>query len=159
MWEFASYGFVVVAIQHRDGSGPELLSTCPEKRTGPKNEKVEDSLEDSEKGYFRMDYVFPQRNPRDTSPGNESGINSELRGAQIQLRLAEIEEAYHSISVTHDGKGKSIAAANLRTKSPGRKGGSSRGLDGIDWASWKDRFHLHQVTMLGHSFGGATVIY
>jgi hypothetical protein len=28
-------------------------------------------------------------------PGNKQGVDKELRSAQIQLRLAEIEEAYH----------------------------------------------------------------
>lgn len=81
-----------------------------------------------------------------------------LRAAQIQFRLAEIEEAYYVMTQIHDGKGSLVAQASLRQCSPGRNGGSSRGLKGIDWESWKDRFHLKQVTMLGHSFGAATTV-
>jgi platelet-activating factor acetylhydrolase len=82
----------------------------------------------------------------------------ELRSAQIDLRLAEIHEAYHFATLIHDGKGQSVADASLRFKVPGQRGGSSRGLRGIDWSGWKNRFHLEQVTMIGHSFGGATAV-
>jgi len=46
-----------------------------------------------------MDYVFPKGNAKDTMPGNNQGVDAELRSAQIQLRLAEIEEAYHVMSL------------------------------------------------------------
>ena len=105
-----------------------------------------------------MDYVFPQENVRDTMPGNEQGVDAELRSSQIQLRLAELEEAYHVMTLIHDGHGEEVSKANLRNKDDGAAGGSSRVLKGIDWASWKNRFHLKQVTMLGHSFGAATAI-
>lgn len=114
--------------------------------------------EDRKKGFSRMDYVFPQENVRDTMPGNEQGVDAELRSSQIQLRLAELEEAYHVMTLIHDGHGEEVSKANLRNKDDGAAGGSSRALKGIDWASWKNRFHLKQVTMLGHSFGAATAI-
>jgi platelet-activating factor acetylhydrolase len=62
------------------------------------------------------------------------------------------------MTLVHDGQGDNVAEANLRDKDEGRVGGSSRGLEGIDWGSWIDRFHLKQVTMLGHSFGAATTV-
>lgn len=88
-------------------------------------------------------------------PGNKQGVDKELRSAQIQLRLAEIEEAYHVMRKIHAGDGDQFARANMRLKSVGI-GGSSRGLKGVDWESWRGRVHLQQVTMLGHSFGAAT---
>ena len=63
----------------------------------------------------------------------------ELRSAQIQLRPAEMEEAYHVMRRIHAGDGDEVARANMRLKSAGI-GGSSRGPKGIDWESWKDRF-------------------
>jgi platelet-activating factor acetylhydrolase len=156
--EFASYGFVVIAMEHRDGSAPRTYINLPKRDGQLDNEGMVHSPQSEEKRYTRMDYVFPHQNPRDTMPGNEHGVDMELRGAQIQLRLAEIQEAYHFMTLIHDGNGHSVAAANLRLKSPGQKGGSSRGLKGIDWGSWKSRFHLQQVTMVGHSFGGATAV-
>ncbi len=107
---------------------------------------------------MQVDYVTPKHNKGDTMPGNKQGVDSKLRSAQIDLRLAEIEEAYHVMTLIHDGFGENVAAASLRLKCPNTKGGSSRGLRGVDWASWKDRFHLRQVTMLGHSFGAATAV-
>lgn len=78
-----------------------------------------------------------------------------MRYAQTDLRVAEIAEAFDVLRLICFGLGKEVARRNLR-----RKGhvGSSRGLDGIDWESWKGRFSLHQVTMMGHSFGSATVV-
>ncbi len=156
--EFASYGFVVVSMEHRDGSAPRTFINLP--KAGDNEATGETDIPDSDrrKGYSRMDYVFPKDNAQDTMPGNEQGVDTELRSAQIKLRLAEIEEAYHVMALIHDGHGEDVAKENLRDKNEGRVGGSSRGLNGIDWKSWKGRFHLQQVTMLGHSFGGATTV-
>jgi platelet-activating factor acetylhydrolase len=147
--EFASYGFIVVSVEHRDGSGPRSYINHPK-----------DSPKGSE-GYSKIDYVFPENNPMDTAPGNKQGVDSALRTAQIQLRLAEFEEAYHVMTLIHTGHGHEVAAQNLRHKNPKAKspiGASSRGLLGVNWESWKERFHLRQVTMIGHSFGAATTI-
>lgn len=95
-------------------------------------------------------------NPYDTGPNNEKGVDLELRSAQIDLRLAELEEAYGVLSLLCGGDGELVAKKNLRQKP--FKASSSHGLDGIDWSKWKDRFHLDHVTALGHSFGAATVV-
>ncbi|KAF8860047.1 hypothetical protein BDZ45DRAFT_688694 [Acephala macrosclerotiorum] len=156
--EFASYGFVVVAIEHCDGSGLRTFVNLPENGVNLAQDKVDINNEDRKRGYSRMDYVFPKNNARDTMPGNKQGVGGELRAAQIQLRLAEIEEAYFVMTLIHDGEGERVAESSLRDKSEGNIGGSSRGLGGIDWQAWKNRFHLKQVTMLGHSFGAATTV-
>jgi len=57
----------------------------------------------------------------------------------------------------HAADGDQVARANMRLKSVGI-GGSSRGLKGVDWESWRGRVYLQQVTMLGHSFGAATTV-
>lgn len=56
----------------------------------------------------------------------------------------------------HNGHGDEVARKNLRRE--GNIGSSSHGLNGVDWDAWKNRFHLRQVTILGHSFGGATAV-
>ena len=160
--EFASYGFVVCALEHRDGSGPRTFVNHPKGRRRGSTE-VRDDLGDTNrtktehvKGYDRVDYIFPEDNPRDTDPGNEKGVDSELRAAQIDLRMAEIEEAYRVLQQICEGKGNEIARKNLRQK--GYIGSSSRGLEGVDWSRWTNRFHVDKVTVAGHSFGAATVI-
>jgi platelet-activating factor acetylhydrolase len=95
-------------------------------------------------------------NPKDTSPLNDRGIDAELRLAQIEMRLAEFEEAYRVLCEICDGNGEEIARQNLRGS--GYIGGSSRGLDGVDWSAWINRFHTDKVTAAGHSFGAATVV-
>jgi platelet-activating factor acetylhydrolase len=68
--DFASHGFVVCALEHRDGSGPstfvnmlsEDAQTAPEKREGKKPRQVK---------YIRLDYVIPRGNADDTLPSNE----------------------------------------------------------------------------------------
>lgn len=159
--EFASYGFVVVAVEHRDGSGtrtfvnhhPEGEGSMGERE---KNGHLEHTQTHRERGYGMIDYMYPLNNAMDTAPNNDKGVDRELRDAQLQLRSAEILEAYRVISQIANGNGHDIAQKNMRAK--GYVGGSSRGLAGVDWDSWHNRVHLDSVTMTGHSFGAATTI-
>jgi platelet-activating factor acetylhydrolase len=103
-----------------------------------------------------QDYIFPKNNPKDTAPNNDRGVDRELRNAQIELRLCELEEAYRVLKIICAGDGEEIEKQNLRGE--GYVGGTSKGLKGVDWAQWKNRFHVDKMTMAGHSFGGATVV-
>lgn len=103
-----------------------------------------------------QDYIFPKGNRMDTAPNNEKGVDRELRNAQIELRLCELEEAYNVLKKIWAGDGEDVARDNLRSE--GYVGGSSRGLDGVNWQQWKNRFHIDKMTMAGHSFGAATVV-
>ncbi|KAK0667611.1 putative acetylhydrolase [Cercophora samala] len=168
--ELASFGFVVVAVEHRDGSGartfvnkagsdPDLESQGLDRSPGPpKDEEKQHDKQNSgqDKPYYKVDYIFPKDNAQDTSPHNSRGVDTELREAQIEMRIAEIEEAFHILQLINDGKGEEVRAKNLRKK--GNVGASSLGLDGIDWDEWKKRLYLENVTMMGHSFGGATSV-
>lgn len=180
--EFASYGFVVCAVEHRDGSGPRSFvnhakcdnegrdgqgGATPDENNkhnehGMDNAKTSprDVLDHTEKeikqGYHYVDYIFPKNNPKDTAPNNERGIDTELRSAQIELRLSELEEAYRVLEIICAGDGEKIARQNRRCE--GFVGGSSRGLKGINWQRWKGRFHVDKMILAGHSFGAATVV-
>jgi platelet-activating factor acetylhydrolase len=157
--EFASYGFVVCAVEHRDGSGARTLINHTVEGLGSRQEReVSGRLEHKEGAnehmYDVVDFIFPKDDKTDTTPGHQ--VDGELRQAEIEMRLAELEEAYSALATICIGEGKSLAEKNLRFK--GAIGASSQGLEGIDWTSWKDRFHLTKVTMIGHSFGAATTV-
>lgn len=92
----------------------------------------------------------------DTAPNNEDGVDQELRNAQIELRLCELEEAFNVLKRICTGHGEEISHENLRSE--GYIGGSSRGLEGVNWQQWKNRFYIDKMTVAGHSFGAATVV-
>ena len=159
--EFASYGFVCVALEHRDGSCPRTFVCHPrdgEGSIGEREEKgaVDHSTEEKRQNFDVIDYIWPKDNPYDTAPTNDKGPDFDLRHAQMDLRMAEVDEAYHVICELVKGNGQTIARQNMRSN--GFIGGNSRGLKGIDWPSWKDRVYLDRVTMIGHSFGSATTV-
>lgn len=156
--EFASYGFVVCALEHRDGSGPRTFVNRAEAAKADKESEESDELDESQQDNIPMhtDYFFPPDNPYDTAPSNKKGIDTKLRSSQLKMRLAEIREAYKVIKRISHGHGENVAKANLRVK--GGTGASSRGLDGVRWEDWKGRVLLDNATMLGHSFGAATTI-
>ncbi|GAB0132809.1 hypothetical protein EsDP_00001235 [Epichloe bromicola] len=174
--ELASFGFVVVAVEHRDGSGARTLVNLPKDvdaaelesstaeivsgneghDSAAKNKKVQGKEQSGVNPYYIMDYILPKDNAQDTSPHNPRGVDSTLRTAQIELRLEEIKEAYHVLTLINDGKGDEVAQLNLRKG--GNIGSSSMGLTGISWDSWKGSIFLDKVTAMGHSFGGATTV-
>lgn len=159
--EFASYGFVVCAVEHRDGSGPRTYINHPKPPPGGKDEMLKNhnldhTNDEYKRGFDIIDYTFPKDNPSDTSPHNEKGVDRDLREAQIDLRLAELEEAYRVMCELEKGNGEAIAAQNMRRE--GYKGSSRHGLRNVDWSRWKGCLNTQHVTICGHSFGAATAV-
>lgn len=162
--ELASFGFVVVAMESRDGSGARTYVNVPPDKDSPElaRSKSLSDMKDATKEKkettrnYKVDYIFPKDNPQDTSPINSKGVDRELRASQIEMRLAEVQEAFKALQMMNAGKGQDISKMNLRKK--GMRGASSKGLDGVVWDDWKGRLHLDNVTAMGHSFGGATTV-
>jgi platelet-activating factor acetylhydrolase len=100
------------------------------------------------KDYDVIDFIFPRSDPYDTSPGHD--VDKELRHGQVIMRAEEVQEAYKVLTKLCQGDGNVISATNLR---------ANEHADRFDWLSFKDRFHLNNVTMVGHSFGAATTTH
>ncbi|PNY29047.1 Platelet-activating factor acetylhydrolase [Tolypocladium capitatum] len=173
--ELASFGFVVVALEHRDGSGARTYVSLPsdveaaqiesqtaEIHTGnedqdyAKHKRVWRRKEADPNPYYTVDYILPKDNAQDTSPHSPRGVDRRLRSAQVELRVEEIKEAYYVLGLINGGRGDEVARMNLRKK--GNIGASPLGLRGIRWDSWGGSMFLDKVTAMGHSFGGATTV-
>ncbi|KAK5992445.1 Platelet-activating factor acetylhydrolase-like protein [Cladobotryum mycophilum] len=173
--ELASYGFIVIAMEHRDGSGARTYVSLPSNVEADKIEsstaemytnnntqensrgkKVQRRRRDGLNPYYIVDYILPKDNAQDTSPHNQRGVDRILRSAQIQLRQEEIKEAFSVLDLINSGRGEEVASMNLRKK--GNVGSSSLGLRGINWDDWNESMFLENVTVMGHSFGGATTV-
>lgn len=158
--EYASHGFIVAAVEHRDGSGPVSVVNHPpedsirrvqsEAAYRFKYRKYHNKV----KTHDRIGCIIPAFDKYDTAPSHH--VDQELREAQVNLRVAEIDETYRIMVEIASGRGEELKEVNLRT--PGRVGASSQGLEGIDFTEWENRFHLDHVTMVGHSFGAATTV-
>lgn len=158
--EFASHGFICAAIEHRDGSGPMTVVNHPPEDSVRRVESEAiyqtkyHKHQTRRRTYDEVPCVIPAFDKYDTSPKHE--VDHELRSAQLDLRVAEIDEAYRIMIEIASGRGEELKKVNLRV--PGRTGASSLGLEGINFTTWKDRFHTDNVTMVGHSFGAATTV-
>lgn len=141
--EFASYGFIVCAVEHRDGSGPRSfvnhsLEALPAGGCAEVDRTEGTIAEDEVQTHDKVDYLWPKYPRDDTKPGER--VDAELRTTQIEMRRAEILEAYRVIEELARGDGEGVARRNLRKM--GSKGASSRGLNGVNWESWKGKVQL-----------------
>jgi hypothetical protein len=134
----ASQGRVVLALEHRDGSG---AATFPRSYNGAPH--IVRYLSPGE-------VIWPDGA---TSPrANEwvrGGYNDEvalrLRKDQLDFRRREIYEAIHAIGLLHEGQRAKSALEVFGDKS-------------INWDAWKGAIDTSNVDLIGHSFGGATVV-
>ncbi|KPV78352.1 uncharacterized protein RHOBADRAFT_40898 [Rhodotorula graminis WP1] len=133
--EIASRGYIVAAIEHRDGSGPVSVV-----RLDGGDERV-------------VDYLRPEEHlswPTGTHPQTSLEFRS---SAQLPFRLAEVSALAHHLRRLNAGEGAAVARENRRV--------ADREKDelGKRLERWKGRVGLDgEMVMAGHSFGGATTI-
>ncbi|KIJ20333.1 hypothetical protein PAXINDRAFT_96552, partial [Paxillus involutus ATCC 200175] len=127
----ASSGHVVLALEHRDGSGHAVTSSSFDPILYIKE----------------ADLVWPPDHP-----AAECNLLS-FRGDQLNFRRREIYHAFQAIrNLVRDGH--QDCQGHLQTTE-----GSS-----LDWSSWSSAGHEkviqcdENVVLVGHSFGGATVL-
>lgn len=73
----------------------------------------------------------------------------QFRSSQLSMRLAEISSVLTLMQRLNDGDGAAVAKENRR-----KEYGEGKSLEG-----WKGRIDMEkEVTMAGHSFGGATTV-
>lgn len=159
--ELANYGFVVWAVEHRDGSGARAFINHSSEGKGSREEQettgnVNHWDGELKHGWYAVNFIFPKQDSYDARPSNGQGIDKTLRSAQIDMHIAEAEEAYDIVKAIVQGNGASIAEQNLLNVDG--SGSSSYVTVGADWESGTGKVNLMQVTMVGHSFGAATMV-
>ncbi|WRT63329.1 uncharacterized protein IL334_000234 [Kwoniella shivajii] len=128
--ELASRGYVVAAVEHRDGTGPSAKITS------------EDGKERDVDFLRWTDLDWPDR-PADDQPKDDNT----LRHDQLKIRMVEMESTIDIIrkitdGTLEDGKGRLLASRTF------------------DWSTWKGLVEVGKgkVCLAGHSFGGTAVI-
>ncbi|WVO14537.1 hypothetical protein L204_102172 [Cryptococcus depauperatus] len=132
----ASEGYVVLSVEHRDGSGPAIL--LPEQEGG--NDGGQSEKPKVLHYIHADDLVWKQGEEHSAEYG---------RTLQLDIRTREVYEAYHSfkrlLSPTGDEK---IRVENLS------------GGDKVSWVdSFKGKVNLDDLRLAGHSFGGGTILH
>ncbi|WFD29413.1 1-alkyl-2-acetylglycerophosphocholine esterase [Malassezia sp. CBS 17886] len=194
--ELASHGFIVAAIEHRDGSGMGSFmwsgvdSVLKTHAAGISEEARRRAKEDILRGASESVYEVPLDEKTD-GPGQpyanytkvpylpfenlglapfsaEQGEKEiHLRQTQLAMRHAEIGEVLHVLRQLQAGEGAAVAA--MRTRSLGsalcgpRKFRRLRRTYGVPHAGdllqqFAGKMDLDAPALIGHSFGGATVI-
>lgn len=196
--ELASYGFVVAAIEHRDGSGMgsyvwagagSLLASSKTDRDDLEarlRRNVKDGAMESDVDLTKLRKVNNTTQPGEALfsdyskvpylPFEKIGLAAffdeqgdrevALRQAQLKMRGAEINETMYVLERLNKGDAEWVAAARTRSLGASLIGTQHyrhmrkenlvpRTKEFLE--SWKGRLDLSSATLVGHSFGGATL--
>ena len=153
--ELASHGVVVAALEHRDGSGISSSVRMPGKGVDGRVAKMSVP-------YFAFETVGLRsfaEHPSDREAG--------LRRAQMAMRSAEIKECLHVLQQIQAGRGAEVAESSTRGMTSKLGGRGDRGKhprqqrareEADRLQAWRGRIDAECPALVGHSFGGATVI-
>ncbi|POY71311.1 hypothetical protein BMF94_5623 [Rhodotorula taiwanensis] len=130
--EMASRGYIVAAVEHRDGSGPISIV-----RLGGGQER-------------EVPFLRPEELCWSEGSGDVDLLD--FRAVQQQIRLSEVAAALAVLRRLNEGEGDPVARENRR-KDLGGEGVAGRYLP-----DWKGRIDFNDVTVAGHSFGGGTTL-
>lgn len=142
--EMASRGYVVAAIEHRDGSGPGTVVM-----------KDKDSI--TPRPHFGLNDLQYVLHASTRLPHNNTSLLSRmdrhvyqldvsmLKEAQLDFRQAEIQETVRVLRMINDGQGEIVFQLNPRS-------------EGQYMKSWQGRFAMDNITMAGHSYGATGAV-
>jgi len=166
--ELASHGVIVAAIEHRDGSG--IASVVRHVDRNSKTTEPQAKTKTSESGGHpkkaAVPYlVFEQVGLRSFAP-DASEEELALRGAQLAMRKAEILECKHILERINSGEGAEVARESTRklgTKLAEKKFKLKESSQNLNehpelLSTWKDKLYMSFPSLVGHSFGGCTVL-
>jgi len=131
--DWASFGFVVAAVEHRDGSACVSRSHDPMARQG------------SSKRNVKIDHRFV---------GSEDD-EYEIRNEQVHWRACEVSRMMDLMVKIDEGKPVKNVATEAREDAPASDGdGNNEEVSCLQ--KFRGRLDLKDVALIGHSFGGAT---
>ncbi|RSH82289.1 hypothetical protein EHS25_005999 [Saitozyma podzolica] len=148
----ASRGFVVLALEHRDGSAPAVVLHTAESLSGrlasvsgegSLTDKTEEKPEKGSVLYYVKHTELGWKEEEDSSL-------THFRTLQLKARVREVYEAYHSF--------RRLLAAEADVADVVMPGAD--GLKKKEWAeSFRDHVDVEELYLTGHSFGGGTMMH
>merc|ERR1719376_928647 len=138
--DLASFGFVVAAVEHRDGSACHTHYHNPMVRG---------------RGFGGQDAQNVKVEHRLVSPADDEDA---VRNQQVHFRSGEVSRLLDLLVKINEGSKviRNFAAMGVKSSGPF----SQQELDDFDWSMFKGKLDLTSggLTLAGHSFGGATTL-